>query len=64
MQPGDGDQVAAPLRFERLDGLVDAPRPGEARSIGDDVVEAIVVETVESAPPMRDPMVGRYGGTR
>src|ERR1700678_3213647 len=25
---------------ERLDGLVDAPRPGAARRIGDDVVEA------------------------
>jgi transposase-like protein len=35
----------------RLDGLVDAPRPGAARSIGDDVVEAIVVETLETAPP-------------
>jgi transposase-like protein len=36
---------------DRLDGLVDAPRPGAARSIGDDVVEAIVVETLETAPP-------------
>ncbi len=36
---------------DRLDGLVDAPRPGAARTIGDDVVEAIVVETLESAPP-------------
>jgi transposase len=35
----------------RLDGLVDAPRPGAARTIGDDVIEAIVVETLESAPP-------------
>lgn len=35
---------------DRLDGLVDAPRPGAARSIGDDVVEAILVETLESAP--------------
>lgn len=34
----------------RLDGLVDAPRPGAARTIGDDVVEAIIVETLESAP--------------
>ena len=34
----------------RLDGLVDAPRPGAARTIGDDVIEAIVVETLESAP--------------
>lgn len=33
-----------------LDGLVDAPRPGAARSIGDDVIEAVVVETLESAP--------------
>ncbi|MGH3478923.1 MAG: helix-turn-helix domain-containing protein [Nocardioidaceae bacterium] len=36
---------------QRLDGLVDAPRPGAARTIGDDVVEAIVVETLETAPP-------------
>jgi len=36
---------------ERLDGLVDAPRPGAARSIADDVIEAIVVETLETAPP-------------
>lgn len=36
---------------ERLDGLVDAPRPGAQRSIGDDVIEAVVVETLESTPP-------------
>jgi transposase/DNA-binding CsgD family transcriptional regulator/transcriptional regulator with XRE-family HTH domain len=36
---------------DRLDGLVDAPRPGAARTIGDDVVEAIVVESLETAPP-------------
>jgi transposase len=36
---------------DRLDGLVDAPRPGAARTIGDDVVEAVIVETLESAPP-------------
>ena len=35
---------------DRLDGLVDAPRPGAARTIGDDVVEAIVVESLETAP--------------
>jgi transposase len=35
---------------DRLEGLVDAPRPGAARKIGDDVVEAIVVETLETAP--------------
>src|SRR5215211_4859146 len=41
------------LRFaqHRLDGLVDAPRPGASRTIGDDVVEAVVVETLETAPP-------------
>jgi transposase len=31
-------------------GLVDAPRPGAARRIGGDVVEAVVVETLETAP--------------
>jgi transposase len=36
---------------DRLDGLVDAPRPGAARTIGDEVIEAIVVETLETAPP-------------
>jgi transposase len=36
---------------DRLDGLVDAPRPGAVRTIGDDVIEAVVVETLESAPP-------------
>jgi transposase len=35
---------------DRLDGLGDAPRPGAARSIGDDVIEAVVVETLETAP--------------
>jgi transposase len=35
---------------ERLDGLADAPRPGAARRIGDDVVEAVVVESLETTP--------------
>jgi transposase len=35
---------------DRLDGLMDAPRPGAARTIGDDVVEAVIVDTLESAP--------------
>ncbi len=35
---------------ERLEGLGDAPRPGAARTIGDDVVEAIVVQTLETVP--------------
>ncbi len=35
---------------KRLDGLVDAPRPGAERSIGDDVIEAVLVDTLESTP--------------
>lgn len=35
---------------DRLDGLVDAPRPGAQRKIGDDVVEAVVIDTLETAP--------------
>lgn len=35
---------------DHLDGLVDAPRPGAQRKIGDDVIEAIVIETLETAP--------------
>jgi transposase len=35
---------------DRLEGLTDAPRPGAARKVGDDVVEAIVVETLETTP--------------
>jgi hypothetical protein len=33
---------------ERLEGLVDAPRPGAARTISDEVVEAVEVETLET----------------
>jgi transposase len=36
---------------DRLEGLTDAPRPGAPRKIGDDVVEAVIVDTLESAPP-------------
>lgn len=35
---------------QRLDGLIDEPRPGAARTIGDDVVEQIVIDTLETAP--------------
>jgi Homeodomain-like domain len=34
---------------DRLDGLIDAPRPGAERTIGDDVIEAVLVDTLESA---------------
>ena len=36
---------------DRLDGLADAPRPGAARTIGDEVIEAVVIDTLETAPP-------------
>jgi len=35
----------------RLEGLVDAPRPGAKRQIGDEVIEAVVVDTLETTPP-------------
>jgi transposase len=35
---------------DRLEGLVDAPRPGAARTVSDETVEAVVVDTLESAP--------------
>ncbi len=34
----------------RVEGLVDAPRPGAVRKVSDDTVEAVVVETLETAP--------------
>lgn len=33
-----------------LDGLTDAPRPGAERTVTDEIVEAVVVETLETAP--------------
>jgi transposase len=35
---------------KRLDGLLDEPKPGAPRKIGDDVVESIVTRTLESTP--------------
>ncbi len=35
----------------RLDGLCDDPRPGPPRTIDDATVEAVIVLTLESAPP-------------
>ncbi len=36
---------------DRLDGLLDAPRPGAARTITDDQVEAVIIDTLETTPP-------------
>lgn len=35
----------------RLDGLMDEPRPGQPRKITDEVVERVIVTTLEEAPP-------------
>ena len=43
---------------ERLEGLVDAPRPGAARTISDEVIEAVVVETLEATPKSRAQIPG------
>jgi transposase len=34
----------------RLDGLLDEPRPGRPRVLGDDKIEALIVATLETAP--------------
>src|SRR5215472_7119214 len=35
---------------ERLDGLADEPRPGPPRTISDEMVERVVVKTLEEKP--------------
>jgi transposase len=35
---------------DRLDGLFDEPRPGAARTISDEAIEAVVTKTLESTP--------------
>ena len=37
-------------RFIDLDGLLDEPRPGAPRRIGDDQIEALIVKTLEQRP--------------
>ncbi len=35
---------------DRLEGLCDAPRPGAPRTVADETVENVLVDTLESAP--------------
>jgi transposase len=37
--------------LKRLDGLIDEPRPGQPRKITDEIVEAVIVTTLEESPP-------------
>src|SRR2546421_4411613 len=39
---------------DRLEGLSDEPRPGAARKITDEQVEAVIVKTLEEAPSRQD----------
>ena len=36
---------------KRLEGLMDEPRPGQSRKITDEVVERVIVTTLEESPP-------------
>jgi transposase len=39
------------FRLQRLEGLLDEPRPGAPRLIGDAQVEAVITHTLEGCPP-------------
>ena len=49
----NGDTVGkwrARFAADRLEGLLDEPRPGVPRTVGDDDVERVVVKTLETMP--------------
>ena len=50
---------------QRLDGLLDEPRPGRPRTISDQAVEDVIVKTLETVPPDgRDALVHAPDGRR
>jgi transposase len=46
--------MAVTVRRQELEGLSDEPRPGAPRKLTEDVVERVVVATLEQAPPRGD----------
>ena len=46
----------------RLDGLVDEPRPGRPRVVGDDRIEALIAATLETHPAGRHALVDALDG--
>src|SRR5450755_4316890 len=49
---------------QRLEGLLDEPRPGRPRTITDEQVERVVITTLESVPKGRDALVDAVDGPR
>jgi len=50
IHPATASKWRRRFAVDRLEGLVDAPRPGAARTIADATIEAVVVDTLESTP--------------
>jgi len=48
--PGTASRWRGRFARKRIDGLLEEPRVGKPRSIGDDKIERIVVDTLESTP--------------